>query len=252
MKAFFLAIKHDQLTELLRILIQYVTPGEKYIISKETSEKTHQATQGQHFHFFLENMETNKYDQFIRKVKAGWGLKGQAAAGTGRQYGAVRKIRDTDLMKAYMLKDISGLNMAQYDIEPVTIALINDMVQKTGYCSNYAPDKIQEWDALSYKAKKNKWEDFIERVKDYLENKWPGDKEDFMTKLTFHHNGTTTTYYETKYHIDLTHLNRKLLKEIVKIYYEIYDRIITKSGFYKVLMLLGLINEEYLIDQMNL
>jgi len=251
MKTFFLAIKHEQTEKMLKLIQPYVEPLEKYIISKETSSQSHQATNGEHFHFFFKNMTTNKYNQLMVKVKDVFNLNGKATAEVGRQYGAVKKIKNEELMKAYIIKDITSF-CAPYSFNTKTLPLVVGNVQKCGYSTNYSKEEIVQLHELSFKKKKTKWQFYLEDINNYIENNWPGNKDLFLGDNKYSTLGNNTVYYTTSSYIIKTDDNMQLLKTIVKIYYQDYNKIITKNGMIKTLYDLGLITTEYLVENMKI
>ena len=101
--AFFCAVRHERTDEILEILKQYDIGS--YIIGKEKAEDTHQETDGEHLHFYVE-MIPRDYNAFAKRcfIKH-LGLRGRAGGGKPRQYGKVSFIENVELMQAYTLKD---------------------------------------------------------------------------------------------------------------------------------------------------
>ena len=102
-KAFFAAIYHTELPEILQFWKQY-NIGE-YIIALEITQHSHKETAGEHFHFCAE-MSDVTYHAFCKRVfKDRYKLSGQARNGKPKQYGKVTEIKDITRMKAYCIKD---------------------------------------------------------------------------------------------------------------------------------------------------
>jgi len=102
-KAFFAAIYHTELPEILGFWKQY-NIGE-YIIALEITEHSHKETAGEHIHFCAE-MSDVTYHAFCKRVfKDRYKLSGQARNGKPKQYGKVTEIKDITRMKAYCIKD---------------------------------------------------------------------------------------------------------------------------------------------------
>lgn len=102
-KAFFCALHHTELPEILGFWKQYDIG--QYIIALEVTEHSHKETAGEHFHFCAE-MSDATYHAFCKRVfKDRYKLSGQARNGKPKQYGKVNEIKDITRMKAYCLKD---------------------------------------------------------------------------------------------------------------------------------------------------
>lgn len=106
MIAFFCAIPHDQSSNLIKYIDQYITDASaSYLISMETSTNTHLETQGQHFHICIKSSTFN-YDTFRNSIlKNKFNLQGQAKNNIGRQYGKVKNIRDETKLLTYCCKE---------------------------------------------------------------------------------------------------------------------------------------------------
>lgn len=102
-KAFFAAIYHTELPEILGFWKQYNIG--QYIIALEVTQHSHKETAGEHFHFCAE-MSDVTYHAFCKRVfKDRYKLSGQARNGKPKQYGKVTEIKDIKRMKAYCIKD---------------------------------------------------------------------------------------------------------------------------------------------------
>lgn len=119
MKAFYLAIPHNQSDILWNYLCKYTQSDEKLILAKETSTKSHQDISGQHFHILAE-WETKTYEAFKKTIIINhYKLRGQATKDHSRQYGIVRKIKDEDKMLSYTIKanDYQQQNYTEEELE---------------------------------------------------------------------------------------------------------------------------------------
>jgi len=105
MRAFMVAIAHDQSANFVNYLEKYIDPMTPYVIGLETAKDSHQDTSGQHFHVCC-NMTDKQYDSFRNTILVKhYQLRGQAKDGKPRQYGSVRNVRDKTKMLQYTVKD---------------------------------------------------------------------------------------------------------------------------------------------------
>lgn len=101
--AFFSAISHVHYDEVKGILLQYDLG--KWIIAKEKTIDSHQESNGEHIHFWVE-MTQKDYEAFAARVFIKrFKLRGRATKGNPRQYGKVKEIENQERMKAYTVKD---------------------------------------------------------------------------------------------------------------------------------------------------
>lgn len=121
MDFYFIAYPHTQRETVVKDLEKYLDISQSYIISMETSLKSHKDFSGEHYHFAVEDFaQYNNYCKniLIRKYQ----LKGKAIKdGHGNQYGKVRKVRDQELFLQYIVKEENINNIIFRKIDLKTI-----------------------------------------------------------------------------------------------------------------------------------
>lgn len=121
MDFFFIAYRHSARETVKKDLEKYLDISQSYIISLETSAKSHVDFSGEHYHFAVERFaQYNNYCKniIIRK----YGLKGKPVPGKhGNQYGKVRKVRDQEKFLQYIVKeaDLNNIIFKQIDIKTI-------------------------------------------------------------------------------------------------------------------------------------
>lgn len=122
---FFLAYPHDQLNDVISDLETYLCEPYKYVVALEVSKKSHQETNGQHYHVLVE-MDEKKYDAYRKTILTNkYKLCGQAKHGKGRQYGKVKEINNLRMLESYLVKD------GNFQYKGYTEQEIKEMVAKS-------------------------------------------------------------------------------------------------------------------------
>jgi len=103
---FFFAIRHKHVEFLKAELLKYIDSNSLYLICPEVSTKSHEDTEGQHIHLAVEISKVG-YNNFTKKIKEHWGLRGVAKKDEARQYGKVKKVKKPIAMMSYTLKEQS-------------------------------------------------------------------------------------------------------------------------------------------------
>ncbi len=146
--AFYLALHFSKFEEIKEKLTKYIEPTAQYLVVGEKAMETHQATNGEHFHFLVQ-MSQKAYTNFTKHFIMKYKLRGNAKNGIGRQYGKIKNIKDLERLHSYMLKD-QDLGNPIY--------------------TNYENDEIDKWAEKSFKKKNKKTylEEFSEKITDRI------------------------------------------------------------------------------------
>lgn len=101
----FVAIKHDTLSQYIEYLEKYLDPSASLLIAKETAKGVHKETLGQHIHVACDITNENyfKFHDWIHKKTLK--LQCKAGNGVGKQVGKMKNIKDQYRVLTYMVKD---------------------------------------------------------------------------------------------------------------------------------------------------
>lgn len=146
MKAFYLALSHDEYDNLWEYLCNYTNPASKLILAKETSKSAHQDISGQHFHVLVD-WEDKTYEAFKKTIiMKQYKLHGKSTKGQARKYGQVKGIKDINKMLSYTIKanDYRSQNYTEEEL-------------KNAYANSYEKENKQEFnDEINQYIKSNR------------------------------------------------------------------------------------------------